>query len=61
MKDISYIAAFPKSGITYLNFMLFQVLFDRPEDARLIDSDYIFDMHESQARVPPAGAEPRFV
>jgi hypothetical protein len=61
VKDISYIAAFPKSGITYLNFMLFHVLFDRPQDARLIDSDYIFDMHESLARVPQAGAEPRYV
>ena len=40
MKDVSYIAAFPKSGITYLNFMLFHILFDRPQDVRLIDSDY---------------------
>jgi Sulfotransferase domain len=53
VKDISYIAAFPKSGITFLNFMLFHILFDRPQDARLIDSDYIFDVHESLARVPP--------
>ena len=61
MKDISYIAAFPKSGITYLNFMLFHVLFDRPQDARLIDSDYIYDVHESLARVPPQGEEPRYL
>jgi hypothetical protein len=58
VKDISYIAAFPKSGITYLNFMLFHILFDRPQDARLIDSDYIFDVHESLARVPPPGQKP---
>jgi hypothetical protein len=58
---MSYIPAFPKSGITYLNFMLFHVLFDRPQDARLIDSDYIFDVHESLARVPPAGDEPRYL
>ncbi|MGN6747001.1 MAG: sulfotransferase domain-containing protein [Xanthobacteraceae bacterium] len=61
MKDICYIAAFPKSGITYLNFMLFHVLFDRPQDARLIDSDYIFDVHESLMRVPPAGEHDRYV
>ena len=61
MKDISYIAAFPKSGITYLNFMLFHILFDRPQDVRLIDSDYIFDVHESLARVPPPGDAPRYV
>lgn len=61
MKDISYIAAFPKSGITYLNFMLFHVLFDKPQDAARIDSDYIFDVHESLARVPPPSDTPRYV
>jgi hypothetical protein len=61
VKDISYIAAFPKSGITYLNFMLFHILFDRPQDARLIDSDYIFDVHESLARVPAAGDRPQYL
>jgi hypothetical protein len=61
MKDICYIAAFPKSGITYLNFMLFHVLFDRPHDAARIDSDYIYDLHESLNRVPPPGDAPRYV
>jgi sulfotransferase family protein len=61
MKDISYIAAFPKSGITYLNFMLFHLLFDRLQDVRLIDSHYIFDVHESLARVPPPGQTDRYV
>jgi hypothetical protein len=61
IKDITYVAAFPKSGITYLNFMLFHILFDRPQDVRLIDSDYIFDVHESLARIPPAGEVPRYV
>ena len=61
MQDVSYIAAFPKSGITYLNFMLFHVLFDRPDDARRIDSDYIFDVHESLARVPAPGTTPLYV
>jgi len=60
MKDICYIAAFPKSGITYLNFMLFHVLFDRPQDAARIDSDYIYDLHESLNRVPPPGEVPRY-
>jgi len=61
MKDVSFIAAFPKSGITYLNYMLFHVLFDRQDDVAKIDSDYIFDMHESLARVPPPGTERRYV
>jgi hypothetical protein len=61
MKDIYYIAAFPKSGITYLNFMLFHILFDRPQDAARIDSAYIYDLHESLSRVPPLGEVPRYV
>jgi Sulfotransferase domain len=61
MKDICYIAAFPKSGITYLNFMLFHLLFDRTQDVRLIDSDYIFDVHENLARVPPPGESDHYV
>lgn len=61
MKDICYIAAFPKSGITYLNFMLFHLLFDRPQDARLIDSHYIFDVHESLVCVPPLSEIDRYV
>jgi hypothetical protein len=61
MRDVYYIAAFPKSGITYLNFMLFHILFDRPQDAARIDSDYIYDLHESLNRVPPPGEVPRYV
>jgi hypothetical protein len=61
VKDISIIAAFPKSGITFLNYMLFHVLFDCQQNARLIDSDYIFDVHESLARVPPPGEAPRYL
>ncbi len=61
MKDVSYIAAFPKSGITYLDYMLFHLLFDAPQDVEHIDSDYIFDLHESLGRVPPPGDTPRYV
>lgn len=61
MKDVSFVAAFPKSGITYLNYMLFHILFDRPDDVARIDSDYIFDMHESLARVPPPGEAAHYV
>lgn len=61
MRDVSFIAAYPKSGITFLNYMLFHALFDAPQDVRLIDSDYIFDLHESLHRIPPAGPTPRYV
>ena len=52
---VIYSAAYPKSGITYLNYMLFNALFDAPEDAARIDTDYIIDIHENLARVPPPG------
>jgi hypothetical protein len=53
MADIVYCAAYPKSGITYLNYMLFYALFDEPRDPARIDADYIIDMHEHLSRVPP--------
>ncbi len=61
MADIAYICAHPKSGITYLNFLLFHALFDEPRDPALIDSDYVIDMHEHLARVPPPGPRRRYV
>jgi hypothetical protein len=61
MKDVSFIAAYPKSGITFLNYMLFHALFDGPQHVQSIDSDYIFDLHESLHRVPPVGPAPRYV
>jgi len=61
MKDIVYIAAFPKSGITYLNYMLFHALFDAPQSTALIDSHFIFDLHEHLGRVPPPSRRPTYV
>ena len=61
MADIVYSAAYPKSGITYLNFMLFHALFDAPDDAARIDSDYIIDIHENLARVPPPDGARHYV
>ena len=61
MADIVYSAAYPKSGITYLNYMLFNALFDAPRDPARIDSDYIVDIHENLARVPPPQARRHYV
>jgi hypothetical protein len=61
MADIAYLAAHPKSGITYLNFLLFNALFDEPRDPARIDTDYIIDMHEHLDRVPPPGPGRRYV
>lgn len=54
MNDVVYSAAFPKSGITWLNYMLYHALFDAPREPARIDSDFIVDMHEHLARVPSA-------
>jgi hypothetical protein len=61
MADIVYSAAYPKSGITYLNYLLFNALFDEPRDAARIDSDYIIDIHENLARVPAQGTRRQLV
>jgi hypothetical protein len=61
MADIVYSAAYPKSGITYLNYMLFNALFDEPRDPARIDTDYIIDIHENLARVPPPGQRRQYV
>jgi hypothetical protein len=61
MADIVYSAAYPKSGITYLNYLLFNALFDEPRDPARIDSDYIIDIHENLARVPGPGARRQYV
>ena len=60
MKDITYVAAF-QMGHYLPQFLLFHVLFDRRDDVRLIDSDYMFDVRESLARVPPPSDVPRYV
>jgi hypothetical protein len=59
--DIVYSAAFPKSGITYLNYLLFHALFEEPRDPARIDSDYVIDIHEHLERVPPSGSHRRYV
>ena len=61
MPDIVYSAAYPKSGITYLNYMLFHALVDAPRDPALIDSDYIIDIHEHLARVPAPDGRRHYV
>jgi hypothetical protein len=61
MADIVYSAAYPKSGITYLNYLLFNALFEEPRNPALIDTDYIIDIQENLARVPPPGLRRQYV
>lgn len=49
--NVNFIAAYPKSGITFLSYMLFRALFERPDDLSKINSDYIIDVHRHLDRV----------
>jgi hypothetical protein len=55
MGDIVYSAAFPKSGVTYLDFMLFYALFDPPYELDRVESDYVIDVHAFPENVPAPG------
>jgi hypothetical protein len=59
--DVNFVTAFPKSGITFLNYMLFPALFDQETDRHRIDSDFIIDIHEHLNRVPGRGDEDLYV
>jgi hypothetical protein len=59
MGDIVYSAAFPKSGITYLNFMLFYALFDPPYLGNV--DNYVIDVHLYPTRIPPPGVSRCYV
>jgi len=61
MADVVFSAGHPKSGITYLNYLLFNALFEEPRDPARLDSDYIIDIHEFAERVPPPGPRRQYV
>jgi hypothetical protein len=58
MRDVNFITAYPKSGITFLCHMYFRALFDRPDDPSRINSDYIIDIHHYLDRVTSNGRRP---
>lgn len=45
MKDVFSLSAFPKSGVTYLSFLMFHSLFSDDCDIRDLESRYIIDIH----------------
>jgi len=57
-RDVNFITAYPKSGITFLSHMLFGALFERPDDWSKINSDYIIDIHHYADRMPSNGSNP---
>lgn len=46
MQDIVSLSAFPKSGVTYLSFLLFHSLFSDDCDIHDLERKYIIDIHE---------------
>lgn len=60
-RDLITLAAFPKSGVTYLNFLLFHSLFGADADVHALERHYVIDIHahpQLQFAVPGA---PRLV
>ncbi len=45
MQDITSLSAFPKSGVTYLSFLLFHSLFSDDRDIHDLERKYIIDIH----------------
>ena len=46
MQAVTSLSAFPKSGVTYLSFLLFHSLFSDNCDIRDLERKYILDVHE---------------
>jgi hypothetical protein len=60
MGDVVYCAAFPKSGVTYMNLMLFYSLFEPPHNVDRFEIDHIIDIHAYPTAVPPPGGVRRY-
>lgn len=60
-RDLISLSAFPKSGVTYLNFLLFHCLYGDEADLHALERRYVIDIHaHPDARFAVAGA-PRLV
>jgi hypothetical protein len=60
-RDLISLSAFPKSGVTYLNFLLFHCLFGEDADVHDLERRYVIDIHAfPDARFAEPGA-PRLV
>jgi len=45
MRDLISLSAFPKSGVTYLGFLMFHSLFGDDADIRDLEKGYVIDVH----------------
>ena len=45
MRDLFSLSAFPKSGVTYLSFLMFHSLFPDSCNIRDLESKYVIDIH----------------
>jgi len=60
-RDLISLSAFPKSGVTYLNFLLFHSLYGDDADLHALERSYVIDIHaHPDARFAEPGA-PRLV
>lgn len=59
--DLICLAAFPKSGITYLGFLVFHALHGPDADVSELDRRHIIDIHENLALVPPLDGQVHFI
>jgi hypothetical protein len=55
LQSLVSLSAFPKSGVTYLSFLLFHSLFPDATDVHELERKYIVDIH-AYPRARPAGA-----
>ncbi len=61
MKDMICLSAFPKSGITYLSFLVFHSLFGDDFDVKNIEKKFIIDIHVNPNPVFIHPSAPRII
>ncbi len=61
MSNIISLSAFPKSGVTYLSFLLFQCFFGSNGNLHDIEREYVIDIHAYPKAVFPEPRTPKLV
>lgn len=61
MRDLISLSAFPKSGVTYLGFLMFHCLFDAEADIGDLERHYVIDAHAAPALRFAVPGAPRLV
>jgi hypothetical protein len=61
MRDLFSLSAFPKSGVTYLGFLMFHCLFGEEADIHDLEKRYVIDVHAWPALPFAVPGAPRIV